>query len=935
MSERPSDSSSFKFGRGVQPPDPEDLRRFPPKTDLCRTVRGLLRDFADGERLAPVERPTGSQPGGGSTAVPGRRLVEEHVHDCRDCSLALSRAEHEVWILRQALQRRPEALRPDSGFASRVAARAMGELAAELAVHDVDDRAVDAARGRRAAPMWRRAALPVAAVLTLGLALVIVLGRGEADSLRDGPAPPPVVMSAMAAVWSDGADVRVDDAFAPGESMWVADGGEVRLNLWAPWRAGRNGERGRVDPGDGSRSGTAAERRSGERRTGVLRLGGETAVQRGAEGDWSLHRGVLDAELEQELKVTVLDGSRVTLTPGRYLLVSDEVVRHDQALDPLGALRLRIEVERGLARVLPAGADEEDEIVAIVGGQAGVFLTGEAWRTESLVGDAALTAALRPEPKGEADDPLWFSRVVDGMTGQPLPGATVSLWTASGPQVIRTDLEGRFRVTDMDEWQDRFGPTAVIAVRPAAQAGVVDPDFQPGMVLPAPRALAEVTRRGDRFLADPIVVQPSRAVRGWVRTPDHRGVEAAAVWPAVRDELFGTLEFLDGFHAFTDAEGGFVLRGLPARLEPMQSLVALVGRPGLGVSVLVLDADGSKGLPPPIEVTLRAAVGATFAVPAGVDRALHWQIAEAFPDLGGAAAVLRVAESDEFGRVRFTVASGAMASTSAGASGSTGPQATIWVRHAVENGGGGWSDWHRLSPPTSQAPGTDWVVSPRPDAADALPPSLGRNARGRSSLASSGAPAAIGLAGVEGQVGSLGLQWVPGLRYERVRTTDTGTLQVTALDTASHRVRDADIFVQGPSGAVWYAGSFDGSTARSVDLELGGVLWGIDRSGAAGRLPIAAGTTGVNVVIPVTAMSKLQLGVSRRGTAASAELRLECTSSGGMLGAAAARAPLLRRVEVGGLWQTSWLPSGTWTVLLPGGEVEVVDLAPGVIQTVR
>src|SRR5712671_1691983 len=70
----------------LQPPDPEDLRRYPPADESCLRIRGLLRDYADGE-LEPALR----------------AAVDLHVHGCRACALALSRAEHEVWRLRRAL----------------------------------------------------------------------------------------------------------------------------------------------------------------------------------------------------------------------------------------------------------------------------------------------------------------------------------------------------------------------------------------------------------------------------------------------------------------------------------------------------------------------------------------------------------------------------------------------------------------------------------------------------------------------------------------------------------------------------------------------------------------------------------------------------------------------------------------------------------------
>jgi hypothetical protein len=70
-----------------QPPSAADLTQHPPDGPECARVRGLLRDCADGD-LSPADA----------------RAVAEHVHECRTCSVALGRAEHEVLLLRRAFQ---------------------------------------------------------------------------------------------------------------------------------------------------------------------------------------------------------------------------------------------------------------------------------------------------------------------------------------------------------------------------------------------------------------------------------------------------------------------------------------------------------------------------------------------------------------------------------------------------------------------------------------------------------------------------------------------------------------------------------------------------------------------------------------------------------------------------------------------------------------
>ncbi len=71
----------------LQPGDPRDLRRYPPASDACLEIRARLRDFLDGE-------------------LPSRQAasLERHVHECRSCALALSRAELEVLRLRKSFE---------------------------------------------------------------------------------------------------------------------------------------------------------------------------------------------------------------------------------------------------------------------------------------------------------------------------------------------------------------------------------------------------------------------------------------------------------------------------------------------------------------------------------------------------------------------------------------------------------------------------------------------------------------------------------------------------------------------------------------------------------------------------------------------------------------------------------------------------------------
>ena len=138
-----------------QPPDPRDLAAFPPQSSACAMVRGQLRDFVDGD-LSNQQR----------------SLVEQHVHECRTCAVALSRAEHEVLLLQRTFAaiareegpRLPGAralggVAPRPGFAARVVNRLVMDETSLLSREALSREALS----RAAAQAKTAAATPAAA----------------------------------------------------------------------------------------------------------------------------------------------------------------------------------------------------------------------------------------------------------------------------------------------------------------------------------------------------------------------------------------------------------------------------------------------------------------------------------------------------------------------------------------------------------------------------------------------------------------------------------------------------------------------------------------------------------------------------------------------------------------------------------------------------
>ena len=185
-----------------QPASAPDLERFPPREDACRTVRAQLRDRVDGDLTAAAAA-----------------AVDDHVHGCRECGLALSRMELEVLRLRRALEpeRRAAAAVP-AGLTARVMGR-IGDLVIDGDGDDADDSApadftrLVMARVRREwrrTPLWRRFADRVGApgLVAVSAAAAALVVLAVAWFVR----PPEAFTDALWAVEARSASVtRLDD----------------------------------------------------------------------------------------------------------------------------------------------------------------------------------------------------------------------------------------------------------------------------------------------------------------------------------------------------------------------------------------------------------------------------------------------------------------------------------------------------------------------------------------------------------------------------------------------------------------------------------------------------------------------------------------------------------------------------------------------------
>ena len=527
-----------------QPPDPERLRAVPPSTPACARVRGLLRDYADGDL---------------STAKVG--LVDEHVLACRECAIELVRAEHEVLRLRRAcaeIAAREPKLRPD--FAARVVE--------QLVVAGIADE--EPAPGGRPAdgrPDGGRpdagerdvAGLGPAGMLLAGLFVLLVLGAsvrvfGPGES---GPTSVArlVVLSADGTFGDASRRLVVGESLGDRESLWVRNGGNATIE----WHDASE----RVQPA------ATIEVRGGE-----LRL---------EDGSPMLVDGRVLIETNRAVGIPMADGSRIGLGIGSYVIAAqipadmnvDEMFAPDgSALGSLGALEVEVEVLSGEpASVMRFGAPT----AVVTAGNVGTYSGTGAIDVQPSEPVATVdgTDRLLPPPNPEA---VLSGLVVDA-GGLPSVGADVYLSYGTELGVKNaygvSGANGGFAM-----------PTPAVCESDFAIALAVPSEVRTDLGFAAPFAIPVVRQGGEAVLQDPVRFATSRALHGVVRDQLDQLRVGVHVLPCVVDELFGSVLMLTGHRTTTNFVGEFELKRLPAGLPHHQRLVLLLWHVGIEPTVV-------------------------------------------------------------------------------------------------------------------------------------------------------------------------------------------------------------------------------------------------------------------------------------------------------------------------------------------------------------
>lgn len=554
-----------------QPPNPDDLRRAPPASGECARIRGLLRDFADGD-LSAVEH----------------RQVEEHVHVCFACSVELSRAEHEVLRLRRAFaggrrELRRARLGPD--FPARVV-DAILESEGAASGEDAELEATDgeaggsgpatagaAARSARN-PTGRRAAHPRSLVWSFAALVACFLGFAMwtvAAEQEPGQSARLVVMGANRAFGDAGRRLFVGDGLGDAEGLKVRAGGSARFD-WHDLSA--NSQPAATLAMDGE---------------GRLRL---------ENGAPLLLDGTVRIETRRPVRIPVADGSEIELGVGDYVISADVALAEERylptMLDPMtGApadLQIQIEVLRGdTARIV-----RDVGPTLVDAGSVGVYAGGSAVTVLSSgvqvagADSGARSTANAPPPVAQA--PTLLTSVYH-RSGLPSVGTTVvAAFAANGVSNLRVGVTDAYGDVTIASDAPCEGDFAVLHALPAQmEYGLLAPD-----AVPLLRDGVQVRSRQS------LVLDLAEPLRGQIVDATGQPRLGVRVLPCVVDELFDHVFPLLHNQGVTDEQGRFVIHRLAAALPPHQHLAVLLVHPQLEAAVVPVPARGSANALQPL-----------------------------------------------------------------------------------------------------------------------------------------------------------------------------------------------------------------------------------------------------------------------------------------------------------------------------------------------
>lgn len=550
-----------------QPPDPERLRLAPPADGVCARIRGLLRDFADGE-LEPAPR----------------REVEEHVHVCHACSVELSRAEHEVVRLARgfgsiAAEERARVAPLGPGFSARVVERLLLD----------DTSSVPATADRLGADRTTSG----------GVAVPAVAARASSRT----PTPrvtrqTTAVLFAVAALF-----FVVFGAFALFFDEDKAPGHSPRLVLTRA--TGARGPNGWLTMGDGLGEKQALavgshglaeidwhDSSALAQPAATLKLDGQGSV-RLEDGAPRLLAGTMRVQTNRPVTIPVGEGASVQLGIGDYVVAADAAAPAEDYVpdleNPLATapvdLRIEVEVVHGdSARIV--GTEVASAIVQQ--GSIGVFESGTGTVVRSVGGQVA---SVDPIARGGGSaNPVQSQPTIAAFVHEPsgVPSVGAALGVAYAAHGAARYGAGTTNANGAFVASAEFGCDSdfmILKVEPAA------PRLELGMR--APDAYRVVRQGAETRCAASLVLDVSPVLSGVVVDESGAARYGVRALPCIVDEVFGTVLPLTSRLAFTDEEGRYLIHQLPVSLPPHQFLAVVFAHPNLRVRVVPVPVRGS------------------------------------------------------------------------------------------------------------------------------------------------------------------------------------------------------------------------------------------------------------------------------------------------------------------------------------------------------
>ncbi|MCR9244090.1 MAG: zf-HC2 domain-containing protein [bacterium] len=563
-----------------QPPNPDDLQRHPPQSATCARMRGLMRDFVDRE-LLPAEA----------------AALEEHVHGCRDCGLALGRSEHERLLVRRVFP--ATSTTAPAGFAAGV----MGRLLSEGLVDETELEQVElsesglsetglsetglsesgaanadaagavgqATRGRRRGGVLAGARFLVSLPGVLMVAIMVLAGLVLVQGFQSAANEPRPERIARLVITSSvdthgmfgQKQVRLQsgDGLGDEQLVWVGAGGAAQ----ADWH-------------------DKSERRQP---AATFQLDGNAAV-RLDNGEPVLVNGQLQVEARRPFGLAVADGSRLELLgKGEYVLSAQSAAgsRWDPSRGAPVDLRVSVEVMHGDG----VRIQREDAPPIFVGaGSVATYAAGEI----SVRTPVAADVRSRGDAPNTADaGPGSFQGVVWERSGPAAVGAEVFVSYRHGLAMHST--HATVAQTGIFAFDTGLGGLSPNCDSSFAVLKVMPPSHRPELGLVPPQAFQVGLNGRHGRLHDSVVLDASPLLDGHVLSGG-RPVAGARVLPLVIDEVFSTVLAWPEGQVMTSETGQYSLSRLPAELPRHQRLALIVLHPSHEPKVVTVPVRGSE-----------------------------------------------------------------------------------------------------------------------------------------------------------------------------------------------------------------------------------------------------------------------------------------------------------------------------------------------------